>query len=139
MPEVSGEAEAGELGERRPERTMGGHRREDATPEAEAGELEESRPGRKMGGRKREDVMPEVSGEAEAGKLGERRPSRRDDDARAAHNIALRFKNQDKFTGKLSEDLTEHINNYIDAAQDYNLDQTNLPFPTTYSMEKLVG
>ena len=52
-------------------------------------------------------------------------PGRRDSEARAAHSTALRFKNQDKFTGKLGEDLTEHINNYIDAAQDYNLDQTN--------------
>ena len=52
-------------------------------------------------------------------------PGRRDFEARAAHNMALRFKNQDKFTGKLGEDLTEHINSYIDAAQDYNLDQTN--------------
>ena len=50
---------------------------------------------------------------------------RRDSEARAAHNMALRFKNQDKFAGKLGEDLPEHINNYIDAAQDYNLDQTN--------------
>ena len=39
--------------------------------------------------------------------------------------MALRFKNRDKFTGKLGEDLTEHINNYIDASQDYCLDQDN--------------
>ena len=52
-------------------------------------------------------------------------PGRHDSEARAAHNMALRVKNQDTFTGKLGEDLTEHINNYIDAAQDYNLDQTN--------------
>ena len=39
--------------------------------------------------------------------------------------MALRFKNQDKFTGKLSKDLTEHINNCNDAAQDCSLDPTN--------------
>ena len=52
-------------------------------------------------------------------------PGRRDSEARSAHNMALRFKNQDKLTGKLGEVLTEHINNYIDAAQDYNVDKTN--------------
>ena len=49
----------------------------------------------------------------------------RDFEPRTAHNMALRFKNHEKLTGKLSEDLPEHINNYIDAAQDYSLDQTN--------------
>ena len=52
-------------------------------------------------------------------------PGRRDPESRAGQKMALRFKNQDKVTEKLGEDLTEHVNNYIDAAQDYNLDQTN--------------
>ena len=52
-------------------------------------------------------------------------PDRRDSGSRIAHNMALRFKNRDKFTGKLGKDLTEHINNYIDASQDYCLDQGN--------------
>ena len=52
-------------------------------------------------------------------------PGRCGSEARTAHNMALLFKNQDKLTGKLGEDLTEHINNYNDAAQDYSLDQTN--------------
>ena len=49
-------------------------------------------------------------------------PGRRDSEARAAYNTALRFKNQDKCTGKLGEDITERIHNYIDVARDYNLD-----------------
>ena len=52
-------------------------------------------------------------------------PDRRDSVSRIAHNMALRFKNRDKFTETLGEDLTEHINNYIDASQDYCLDQGN--------------
>lgn len=39
--------------------------------------------------------------------------------------MSLRLKNRDKFTGKLGEDLTEHIRNSIEAAQDYKLDQGN--------------
>jgi hypothetical protein len=35
--------------------------------------------------------------------------------------MATRFKTEQKFTGKLGEDLTEHINNFMDAASDYNL------------------
>jgi hypothetical protein len=35
--------------------------------------------------------------------------------------MAIRFKAGQKFTGKLGEDLTEHIKNYMDAASDYNL------------------
>jgi hypothetical protein len=38
-----------------------------------------------------------------------------------AHSIATRFKADQKFTGKLGEDLTEFISNYMDAANDYNL------------------
>lgn len=52
-------------------------------------------------------------------------PEIRDLESKIAHNVALRFKNQEKFTGKLGEDLTENISNCIDAAQDYKLDQTN--------------
>ena len=52
-------------------------------------------------------------------------PDRRDSVSRIAHNMALRFKHREKFTGKLGEDLTEHINNYIDASKDYCLDQSN--------------
>jgi hypothetical protein len=41
--------------------------------------------------------------------------------SRIAHSMATRFKTDQKFTGKLGEDLTEHINNFMDAASDYNL------------------
>ena len=50
---------------------------------------------------------------------------RRDVEPRTAYKMAFRFKNHDKCTGKLGEDLTEQIKNYIDAAQDYGIDQTN--------------
>ena len=42
---------------------------------------------------------------------------------RIAHSIALRFRNDDKFSGKLGEDLNEAINLYLDAANDYELNQ----------------
>ena len=42
---------------------------------------------------------------------------------RIAHNIALRFRNDDKFSGKLGEDLNEAINLYLDAANGYELNQ----------------
>jgi hypothetical protein len=35
--------------------------------------------------------------------------------------MATRFKADQKFTGKLGEDLTKYISNYMDAANDYNL------------------
>jgi hypothetical protein len=38
-----------------------------------------------------------------------------------ANSMATRFKADKKFTGKLGEDLTEYISNYMDAANDYNL------------------
>jgi hypothetical protein len=41
--------------------------------------------------------------------------------SRIAHSMATRFKTEQNFTGKLGEDLTEHINNFMDAASDYNL------------------
>jgi hypothetical protein len=41
--------------------------------------------------------------------------------SKIAHSMATRFKADLKFTGKLGEDLTEYISNYIDAANDYNL------------------
>ena len=40
---------------------------------------------------------------------------------RVAHNMAVRFKGYEKFSGKMGEDLEEHINNHIDAAKDYRL------------------
>jgi hypothetical protein len=41
---------------------------------------------------------------------------------RVAHNMATRFKSSDdKFSGKLDENLTEYLNNYMDACQDYSL------------------
>jgi hypothetical protein len=33
----------------------------------------------------------------------------------------IRFKIEQKFTGKIGEDLTESISNYIDAANDYSI------------------
>ena len=41
---------------------------------------------------------------------------------RLAHNMATRFKMaDDKFSGKLDENLTEYLNNYMDASNDYGL------------------
>jgi hypothetical protein len=41
---------------------------------------------------------------------------------RIAHNMATRFKlADDKFSGKLDENLTEYLNNYMDASNDYGL------------------
>lgn len=41
---------------------------------------------------------------------------------RMAHNMATRFKMaDDKFSGKLDENLTEYLNNYMDASNDYGL------------------
>ena len=40
---------------------------------------------------------------------------------RIAYSIALRFRSDDKFSGKLGEDLSEAINLYLDAANDYEL------------------
>ena len=42
---------------------------------------------------------------------------------RIAHSIALRFRSDDKFSGKLGKDLNEAINLYLDAANDYELNQ----------------
>jgi hypothetical protein len=41
--------------------------------------------------------------------------------SKIAHSMATRFKIEQKFTGKLGEDLTEYISNYMDATNDYNL------------------
>lgn len=41
---------------------------------------------------------------------------------RTAHNLATRFKFTEKLTGNLGEYLYEHIENYLDAANDYKLD-----------------
>ena len=46
---------------------------------------------------------------------------------RIAHRIAIRFRNDDKFSGNLSEDLNEAINLYLDAANDYELKQDQWP------------
>jgi hypothetical protein len=40
---------------------------------------------------------------------------------RIAHNMATRFKVANKFSGKLDGNLTEYLNNYMDACNDYNL------------------
>lgn len=63
---------------------------------------------------------------------------RLDSESKIADNMALRFKNQDIFTGKLVEDLPEHICNYIDATQDYksSTKQTNLRSSTTFPIVK---
>ena len=45
---------------------------------------------------------------------------------RVAHNMAVRFKGYQRFSGKLGEDLAEHISNYMDAAKDYNLSSNQL-------------
>jgi hypothetical protein len=43
--------------------------------------------------------------------------------------MATRFKIEQKFTGKLGEDLTEYVSNYMDAAKDYDLtNKKNLDF-----------
>jgi hypothetical protein len=39
--------------------------------------------------------------------------------SRIAHSMATYYKIEPKFTGKLGDDLTEHINNFMDAASDY--------------------
>lgn len=39
-----------------------------------------------------------------------------------ARNIATRFKSTKKFTGELGDDINEHIGNYLDAANDYKLE-----------------
>lgn len=43
-------------------------------------------------------------------------------DDKVAHNIATRFKSIEKFSGKLGEDVNEHIENYLDAANVYGLE-----------------
>ena len=42
---------------------------------------------------------------------------------RIAHSIALRLRSEDKFSGKLGEDLNEANNLYLDSANDYELNQ----------------
>jgi len=36
--------------------------------------------------------------------------------------MAIRFKSTEKFSGKLGESITEHINNYLEVANEYGLD-----------------
>lgn len=43
------------------------------------------------------------------------------DDRKIAHNMAVRFKKDDKFSGKIGEDVNEYIFNYKEAAIDYEL------------------
>ena len=63
--------------------------------------------------------------------------SNEESNRKLAHNIASRFRRDDRFTGKLGENITEAINNYIDAAVDYQLmKHTSLSFFTTCSMVK---
>ncbi len=50
--------------------------------------------------------------------------SRREDDERkTAHNMALRFKSDDKFSGKTGETIEEYFLNFETAAEDYNLNE----------------
>lgn len=43
-----------------------------------------------------------------------------EDERRLAHNISQRFKKDDKFTGKLGENLQDFLNNYEEACIDYS-------------------
>lgn len=40
-----------------------------------------------------------------------------------AQNIATRFKREDRFSGKVDEDMNEFNNNYPDASSDYQLSE----------------
>ena len=42
-------------------------------------------------------------------------------DQKLAHNVASRFKREDRYTGKIGEDINEVINNYCETASDYEL------------------
>lgn len=44
-------------------------------------------------------------------------------DSKIAHNIASRFKREERYSGKIGEDINEVIDNYCDAADDYNLNE----------------
>ena len=44
-------------------------------------------------------------------------------DSQIAHNIASRFKREERYSGKIGEDINEVIDNYCDAADDYNLNE----------------
>ena len=46
-----------------------------------------------------------------------------DDERKLAHNMALRFKSDDKFSGKAGETIDEFFLNYETAAEDYNLNE----------------
>ena len=41
--------------------------------------------------------------------------------SKIAHNISSRFKKDDRYTGKIGEDIQEAINNYRDCAEDFHL------------------
>jgi hypothetical protein len=43
--------------------------------------------------------------------------------SKIALTMATRFKADQKFTGRLGEDLTNYISNYMDAANDYNISE----------------
>lgn len=47
-----------------------------------------------------------------------------DSESKLAHNISQRFKNEDRFTGKLGENIEEYLGNYEVACEDYNLSET---------------
>lgn len=47
-----------------------------------------------------------------------------EDERKIAHSIAQRFKRDERFTGKLGEDINEFLSNYNEAALDYNLSQS---------------
>ena len=43
---------------------------------------------------------------------------------RDRHNISQRFKKEDRFTGKIGEDINEYFENYELAAEDYSVSST---------------
>lgn len=45
----------------------------------------------------------------------------RTDNTRLAHNVATRFKKEDRFSGDINEDIKEYLSGYEDVALDYNL------------------
>ena len=54
-----------------------------------------------------------------------------------AHNVASHFKREDRYTGKIGEEINEFINNYCDAVSDYGLstEQMLKYFPNVFDRE----
>ena len=44
-------------------------------------------------------------------------------DSKIAHNISSRFKREERYSGRIGEDINEVVDNYCDAADDYNLNE----------------